>query len=276
MRRLVRYLALLAAVLLAVLLVSWWFYGFVLVEKVLTRLAMPCGLVGLALIVNVLVAWAARQRTWAGAALAIAILYWITSNTYSGEAAIAYLERGHSPVDPRTLAPFDAVIVLGGGTMSDAQQRVWLGSMGDRVMLAARLYHQGKTRRLVTTGLVQTWHRSRAVDLSDATERIWLELGVPAAAIAKVGGLNTSQELRNVRQLLGDAPAGRIGLLTSAFHLPRAMRLARQNGVDVIPIPAGFLTPADEPPPLALIPNAHGANLLNVAAKEYLAAVLRR
>jgi len=160
--------------------------------------------------------------------------------------------------------------------MSDPQDHVWLGIVGDRVMLAARLYAQGKVKQLVTTGVVQRWGQRDSVDMSEATDRIWRELGIPSTAITQIGGVNTSQELKNIKQLLGDQPPARVGLLTSAFHLPRAERLARQNGVAVIPIPAGFLSPVNEPLPLAVIPHYYGITMTDLAAKEFLAALFSR
>ncbi len=255
---------------------AWFWYDWNLVEKMLTRLAMPCGLIGCGLAVNAMWATGGSSRGRAWLAWGLLLFYWAASTTLVGDRVAGRLESRYRPVDPGQVEPFDTVIVLGGATMSDPDQNVWLGAAGDRVMLAARLFHAGRVGQLVTTGDLQVWSRGRLVSMADATERIWIELGIPAERITKVGGINTSRELRAIRDLLADRGAGRIGLLTSAFHLPRTERLAREVGVDVVPIPAGFLGPLDEPFPYALIPNAYGLWMTELCAKEFLAAIVRR
>ncbi|MCA9150803.1 MAG: YdcF family protein [Planctomycetales bacterium] len=253
----------------------WMSYGFYMVEKILTRLLTPCGLTWLAL----LFLWRYIRATglvWpARAAMLLFFFYWTTANTYTGNLVAGILEGRYAPIDPAKVEPFDVVVVLGGATQSDPQGNVWLGFTGDRVALAARLYHHGKVRKLVTTGVVQEW-TTEAVNMSDATERIWRDLGVEAEDIVKIGGRNTTEELQNVRELLGDQPPPRVGLLTSAFHLPRAERLARQNHVSVIPIPAARMSTNDDPLPLAVIPYHAGVMLMDVSVKEFLAALIRR
>ena len=93
----------------------------------------------------------------------------------------------------------------------------------------------------------------KGVDMSEATTRIWTEAGIPAERITQLGGMNTSQEMIELRQFLGEHPPARVGLLTSAFHMPRAERLARKNGLQLTPIPAGFLG-LKEPLPLETDP----------------------
>ncbi len=82
------------------------------------------------------------------------------------------------------------------------------------------------------------------------------ELGVPAESIRKIGGRNTFEEMRHLRDLLG--PEERVGLITSGWHMPRAMRLARAAGLHVEPLPAGFAAGPVDFNLLAPIPTARG------------------
>src|SRR4029077_20890227 len=65
-----------------------------------------------------------------------------------------------------------------------------------------------------------------------------LGLGVPAEAIVDEGtSVNTIENIRNVRALVGN---GRIALITSAYHMPRALQLAALAGLDVAAFPTDF------------------------------------
>jgi len=66
-------------------------------------------------------------------------------------------------------------------------------------------------------------------------------LGVPPQAIEQCGGANTSEELTHLAQLI--KPGERAGLVTSAWHLPRALRLAGRHGLQLEPVPADFQGP---------------------------------
>lgn len=184
------------------------------------------------------------------------------------------LEERYERVNPADAEHFDLIIVLGGATASDYEHNVWLQDAGDRVMLAARLYHHGKVDRLLTTGQAYDW--ADDVDQSEATYRIWTDIGIPRDAIEQIGGRNTSEEMKNIRELLGENPPARVGLLTSAFHLPRAERLAQAAGLKVIPIAAGFFGPLTDPFPLSVVPRYHALRQWDLVAKEYLAAAVSR
>jgi len=273
-RRLVKYLG--AALLCAIVTVagSWLFFDRHLAEKIATMLVMPTGLTWCSLLVATLVAWSQRVRLLAGFLAAAFLTFWICSSTLTANWAMGSLENRYARINPADAEQFDLIIVLGGATASDLEQNVWLQDAGDRVMLAARLYHHGKVDRLLTTGQAYDW--ADDVDQSEATFRIWTDIGIPPEAIERIGGHNTTEEMKNIRQLLGDNPPARVGLLTSAFHLPRAERLAKAAGLKVIPIAAGFYGPLTDPFPLSVVPRYHALRQWDLVVKEYLAAAVSR
>lgn len=63
--------------------------------------------------------------------------------------------------------------------------------------------------------------------------RAWLlERGVPEeTVIAETASLNTQQNLQNAMALLPEN-ARRVTIVTSDYHLPRALQLARDLGLD--------------------------------------------
>lgn len=273
-RRVLRQSAVVALVTLVGLALCWWAYDWHLVEKMLTRMVMPTGLVAGLLVFGIVLtrAWGQTAGAWMFAT--VLMLYWLSSNTVTSNWLSAQLEHPYPSIDPATVEPFDAIIVLGGSTSSNDRGHVWLYKDGERVMLAARLFHQGKVDQLITTGRVYDW--SPGVDMSVATHKIWTDLGIPPDRITLLDGQNTSLEMKQLKQHFAGTLPPRIGLLTSAFHLPRAERLARAQGLELIPIPAGFQSEVREPLAYGLIPNHHAIFHTGTACKEFLAAMVGR
>jgi uncharacterized SAM-binding protein YcdF (DUF218 family) len=277
-RRIAAPLIALVAAALYLTLSGWW-YGWHLIEKILTRLAMPTGLLFLGLLVCTYLACWDGRRFLSRPLVGLTLAFWLVGNTLTSQWIIGRLERRYAHVNVAEISPFDVVIVLGGGTMSNSAGDVWLGNSGDRLALAARLYHQGKARRLITLGEAYGWAAERLVSPSRATAQIWTELGIAREAILQIGETqvrNTSEEMRQLKRWLQRNPAQRVGLITSAFHMPRAERLARLHGLEVIPLASSFHRPRVEPWPLAVLPSFHSLQEIDLSAKEYLAAVLQR
>jgi uncharacterized SAM-binding protein YcdF (DUF218 family) len=200
-------------------------------------LAMPIGMVWTALAVTAAVAWwrgkiahfAALSAIWVGLTLA--------ASPPLATLAAQYVEGENAHRSPLHAGSFDLVIVLGGGTNDTPQSEVQLGDAGDRLVLGARLWHLGRTTLLATSG--DPYPGVTSHDAGLATQRIWMQLGVPESAIVRVrGARNTSEEAhlhtRNVRE----HHYARVGLITSAMHMGRALARFHDEGLDPTPLPA--------------------------------------
>ncbi|MFT5302444.1 MAG: uncharacterized SAM-binding protein YcdF (DUF218 family), partial [Mariniblastus sp.] len=201
----------------------------------------------------------------------------IGGNQLVSQGLASSLESRYQSIDVFGGEPFDTVVVLGGGTTTNLNGQAALANSGDRVALAARLFHAGQVKQIICTGS-QTF-RSTPNDLHPREEaaEILLGLGVPQSALLQMRGDNTSQEMSNLKKWLDENDAGsRIGLLTSAWHLPRAIRLAESQGLSLLPVPADFATEHYAPTPNLVVPSAQ--NLLTSARilKEYLARIVNR
>ncbi|MFT6628596.1 MAG: uncharacterized SAM-binding protein YcdF (DUF218 family) [Flavobacteriales bacterium] len=212
-------------------------HGMPVAQKVIARLVMPTGLIWLSLWSLAALQARRRDRITAIALTLLFALYTLAGNRPLGEYLIARTEAPFVQANPFEQAPFDAVFVLGGGTNA-VDGRVYTTAAGDRVVLAARLYHEGLTPVLVTSGR-SVPGRTVHVDATEHTTRIWSTLGVPETDIIRLPDpYNTSQELAAYAALIEERGWQRVGLLTSAWHLPRAMRSAARLGVDFVPLSA--------------------------------------
>lgn len=241
------------------------------IEKAMGLLVMPVGFIWLLMLAAAL--FHLRRRQWGSAALwlASAGLYAAAGSIYVSGALIASLERTSRPVQVEALQPFDAVFVLGGGGDQDEDGHPQLSMAGDRIFLAARLWHAGKARMLVASGMARDGVQG-VEDGGQETRVLWRAVGVPDRAILAVTEpcWVTRDEIGAYARLQAKYGWRRMGLVSSASHLPRAMALAAKAGLDVTPLGAdrvGRLLPFQLQ---YLVPQGKGFLATQRACWEYL------
>jgi len=248
-----------------------------LLSKSLGLLAMPLGLVWTALLGIVLALMLKRRTREAAVALAITAGVTLAGNRPLADLLLGWVEGEYTETLPLETEPFDAVIVLGGGTDDRPYgDEVQLGASGDRVILGARLYHQRSTPILVTSG-------SPIAGLSDhdaaaATRRIWLGLGVPGSAIVVIDGARTTgEEARLHAAWIRERGLTRVGLVTSASHMRRALGLFAAEGARVVPIAADVRAESVEWRGFySLVPEGRAAGDLHTACWELVGRLAGR
>ena len=237
---------------------------------------MPAGLVWLGLLAFARVLARRAGRPLAGAALALWLLYTLAGNAWLGSFALERLERRYATVDPLGQGRFDAVLVLGGGVEVGDDGSPTLTAAGDRVVLAVRLFRAGRTPLLLATGPYLLLPGGVATSNAAATAAIWMQLGVPEGSIVLLEGpRTTTDEVLALKTAVAERGWRRVGLLTSAWHLPRAMRLCRRYGVEAVPLPADAV---GTPPPRLrfLVPQQDGFQSVQTACWEVLGALVGR
>ena len=239
-------------------------------QKTLAYLLMPMGLLWLAMLAGAVLCWRRRQRAGAGLLLGLALIYGCFGNIHVGGALMASLERTIPALEP-TAPAFDAVFVLGGGSEEDPFGRVQLGGSGDRVLAAARLWHRGKARLLVASGVgMDGLHGFR--DGGQETRALWLSLGIPENAIlvVKEPCRITREEIAAYARLRQRYGWQRMALISSAWHLPRALGLAARAGLPVTPVGADWRGRRHAFQLHYLVPQADGFQNSQLACWEYL------
>lgn len=243
-------------------------------EKVLTALILPCGLLWLALLAVIFLAWRKRLRGLTTLLLAIWVAYSAAGNEWTGMFLCRWLGREFAHIDPIKQGHFDAIFVLGGGVDLLPNGQAQLNSAGDRVVLAARLYHASQTQILIAAGGPPNDSGTETIGVAHATQRIWQDLGIPKTHILRLPGRNTREEIAAIRKLHDERPEWkRVGLVTSAWHMPRAMRLAERASLHLHPLPADSRGLPPSRTLTAFIPSGYALRQNELAVKEMLAAL---
>ncbi len=254
-----------------------YFAGPIMFSRTIEALATPVGFVWFLLFLAAY--WVMVWRIRLATLLCWTCLFVLTlaGNSYVSNQLIKAIEAPYLQTNPFEMEKFDAILVLGGSTDTTPAGVPQLAMAGDRLVLAARLFHAGKVDKILVSGVRSTGLREKELHLYEESSRILAELNVPEANIVQLKlGSDTSEEMQGLKTWMADQPANRTGVITSAWHLKRAMLLAQRYDVSVSPIPANVLTESFRMGPGAVIPSAKNLYVTQMAVREYLARYLDR
>jgi uncharacterized SAM-binding protein YcdF (DUF218 family) len=138
---------------------------------------------------------------------------------------------------PSILAPCRYVVVLGGGHGDtnglSAANKLSTSSRG-RLMEGLRLVQGLPEAKLVTSGRGAPGRLSHAAVLAQAAISLGLN---PSRIIRLETPRDTEEEAQVLRELIGDQP---FALVTSAWHMRRAVALMKGVGLNPVPCPADY------------------------------------
>lgn len=266
--------------------------GFVAAGRGVTTMAMPVGVAWLVLWAIMIAAFSRRRWSIAGISGLLFLAWTIVGSGWFANLMIRSVEvplvrSPHPAIEQRfdERSNLDVVVSLGGSASLVMDDFVELTGDGERLVSAAQAFHAGKTRTIITTGS----STDGIGNPSRIGKQFLISLGVPATRVFEIEGVNTKAEMASLADFLSNPPASftdqieraatpRVGLMTSAYHMRRAMRLARDQGLAMVPLPCAFRSSDIQRPWKATdcIPTADAQNTAGLAIKEWLARLLGR
>ncbi len=199
----------------------------------------------------------------------VLIVLTIFSLPVTSSALLGSLEKRYPVTALAGLPNADAVLFLAGATEPPMppRQEAELGSRGDRLLLAARLMKSGKAPLLFISG-----GRGEARGEPDYSVEILREWGVDVSHIVtERDSHDTKSSAAAMAILLDQKGIDSILLVTSAYHMPRAMRLFGNLASSVVPVTANhFMRLGGNPGLRDWIPNAFSLSGSTLALHEYL------
>ena len=186
-------------------------------------------------------------------------------------AVWAGLESGY-PYRPVEAVPTTGAIVvlsgmLDGTPTSDGTLSQW-GEATDRFFAGLDLFRAGRAPVMIFTQGRLPWS-GRPLEGGMLARRA-ASLGVPESQIMLTGEVaNTEDEALAVRDLMGLAGISDLTLVTSSFHMPRAVMIFEREGLSVVPYPTDFRTKAGLDW-TDWVPSAHAFGETSLGVREYI------
>jgi len=158
------------------------------------------------------------------------ILCWLAAAgvlCYAGLVALVYYWEVNVPQS----LEYDSIIVLGAQVLPSGEPSVQLQWRLDK----ARECYEKKPGYIVVTG---GRGANEPEPEGDVMRRVLIEAGVPEMhVISETMATDTQENIRYSWELLKEKGCQKPLIVTSDYHLPRAMAIARDNGLD--PLGAG-------------------------------------
>ncbi len=208
-----------------------------LLNKILPLILLPLGFSLLCLLAGLLL----RKRFIVLLGVLVLLVF---STPLVSDFLIRWVEVGSGRVPVGRVEKADAIVVLSGMivTVDGAPLGEW-GDAADRFDGGIELFKAGKAPLLLFTRGQVPWQPDAVPEGELLAKRARL-LGVPQSAIRLTGKVgNTADEAIAARAVLGRARNGvpkRILLVTSAFHLRRAIFMFERAGFEVVPFPVDY------------------------------------
>lgn len=201
--------------------------------------------------------------------VAFAIFLYICSISLVGDFAIHVLEARFVPPSS---ASGDVIVMLGGGALLDTPgpsgRGNLSGSSANRLLICAELYKRLHVPIIISGGQVYSFTGNEA----EISKSILINLGVKESdIIVDNKSLNTEQNTVNTARLLKEHGFTRSILVTSAFHMQRAVMQFKRNNIKVTPYPCDYKTNIHESVTIEdFIPKSDAIDNLSTAVKEYI------
>ena len=189
-----------------------------------------------------------------------------------GDALLGSLERRYSPLqEEQLLSGVKHVVVLDGGYSPRDELPVTSALSGAslvRIVEGIRLAKRFDSVQLIVSGGAPPGRAPSAARYAELAR----DLGVGDASMIVLGqSLDTGGEARAVVEAIGEEP---FLLVTSAYHMPRAMKLMQRAGAHPIPAPTGYhVIRSSAGGWHFLLPNSDGLGKTERAIHEYLGLI---
>lgn len=206
--------------------------------------------------------------------IVVTLLLWLAATPLGARWALQPLEGPYAAYDGLAVAP-DHVVVLTGGLAAGPRPALDLpaGPSSLRLDRGVEVFLETDPGTLVLTGAVPRPGGVRGDLVRLMAERA-RRMGVPEERIVlEPRSRNTREHPVEVGALEAVDPEDRLAVVTSARHLPRALREFRRHFTQVDGVPAEFASPPGPMEARWLLPSSDGLLGTTGAVHEYVGRV---
>jgi uncharacterized SAM-binding protein YcdF (DUF218 family) len=214
------------------------------------------------------VAWRGRRRAAVGLLVASLLVVYVASVGAVGDWLLNPLEARYPPLHDQSPLQARWIVVLGSSYMPHDGIPVTAALDQDslvRIVEGVRLMRLDPAAKLLVSGGAADGMPRPAQGYAELARDLGIDQG---SIVVSDQALDTNEEARDVVKLLGAEP---FLLVTSAYHMPRAMQLMQRVGARPIAAPTGQLVKARQGFRWrALLPSSAGLGKSERAVHEYL------
>ncbi|MGN7294365.1 YdcF family protein [Rhizobium sp. SAFR-030] len=213
-------------------------------SKIFWLVVQPLSLAFLLAMIGALAALAGWRRLGGLSSLVAALVLFVTLYTTTGNVLLQSLEDEVArPAEPPSA--ISCIVMLGGAVENEVMSGrggIEFNAAADRYTETLRLALAHPQARILVSGGDGSFS-GRYEGEAGASERFFAAYGVPADRLIKENtSRNTWENTLNTRDMLAAENLADCVLVTSAFHMPRAMALFAKAGIEVTPWPVDYRT----------------------------------
>ncbi|HSU98570.1 MAG TPA: YdcF family protein [Roseiarcus sp.] len=218
---------------------------FFFASKIFWMIASPVNLLLFGALIGVLMSYGRCVRLGRGLALAAILVLIAAAALPLGMLLIAPLEN-RFPLPPPDMPPPAGIIVLGGAiydAISAARGETVFDEGGERLTEAVILAKRYPGARVVYTGGTASFVPGATSSEALQARRFMAQMGIaPERVTIEDKSRTTDENARFTAAIVHPDPSQRWIVVTSAFHMPRAMGLFEKAGFHPIAYPVAFRT----------------------------------
>ncbi len=206
------------------------------------------------------------------------ILYFLSLAPVSNTLVYSLENQYQSPSED-VMATVDIVVILGGGIYSSDELRKSPEASGatySRLFNGVKIFKQSRAKALVLSGAGgEQSNESEA----EVMKNLSILLGVPEdKIITESKSQNTMEQAIELAKLYPPAENKRIGIVTSALHMPRAVQAFQEKFTkeNIVPIPVGYIYSPPEYSLINFIPTADAFTTSSDAIHEEIGMIWYR
>lgn len=240
-------------------------------QKVASSLTLPLPLAIIFLLIGLCFFWMSQKKMVASIFLTSGFLLLLVSSfSFLPSVLLNSLEHQYQPIKllPQNI---HKIVVLGGGVRSDtsmpANTQLKAASLS-RLIEGIRLYHLYENQHHSVSLILSGGRVFGSPAEAGVMQNIAIILGVNVKDIKlEAGSRDTYEEALYLKKQVGNQP---FFLVTSAYHMPRAMALFKKLGLNPIAAPTQYMSDTHKNSLDTYLPSANYLVMSDVAIHEYL------
>lgn len=204
----------------------------------------PSNLIFVLMLVGVILIWRGRRKSGLLTVTACVILYALVMSGPLTSWLMVPLEKRFSVyTNDVAHAPYSGIIILAGAerlNYSTRHNQVTLSGAAERLIEAAKLARAFPALPIIYCGGGRT---NGMLTETDIARKFFVEAGIDLGRIRfDDKSYNTYTNASEAKKLIKQGETGKWFLVTSAFHMPRAIGAYRNAGINIQPYPVDYRT----------------------------------